>query len=68
MRNRDKVEGKVDEAEERTEETAGEVTGNNDPRNHDAADRTKGKAEDTFGNARRKVGNALDDLGKKIGR
>jgi uncharacterized protein YjbJ (UPF0337 family) len=49
-------------------DAAGDLTDNERLRNEGASDDMKGKAEDTYGRAKRKVGNALDDLGDKIKR
>lgn len=66
--NRDELEGKLDRAKGEVKQAFGHAT--NDDRIHDegVADETSGKVQEGFGKARRKVGDAIEDLGNDIKR
>lgn len=66
--NRDEAEGKFDQAKGAVKDKLGEATGDRDLEAEGEADRAGGNLQEGFGTARRKVGEALDDLGNKIGR
>ena len=68
MWNRDEVRGKADRMKGRVKEGVGSATGNERLRGEGMADRAKGSAQEGFGKGRRKVGNAVKDLGRKISR
>jgi uncharacterized protein YjbJ (UPF0337 family) len=68
MWNKDEVEGKVDRAKGKIKETVGEVTDDERLRNEGIDDQAAGEVEEAFGKGRRKVGEAVKDLGNKIGR
>ncbi len=64
--NDDEVRGKIDQASGTVKETLGRSM--NDPllEEEGADQRASGKLEAGFGKARRKVGEAIKDVGKKI--
>lgn len=66
--NRDELEGKLDRAKGEVKQAFGHAT--NDERLHDegVVDETSGKVQEGFGKARRKVGDAVEDLGENIKR
>jgi uncharacterized protein YjbJ (UPF0337 family) len=66
--NRDELEGKKDQVTGKIKQAAGDLT--DDERLHDegVADEVGGNVQEGFGRARRKVGEAVDDLGDKIKR
>jgi uncharacterized protein YjbJ (UPF0337 family) len=66
--NRDELEGKKDQMTGKIKQAAGDLT--DDERLHDegVADEAGGNVQEGFGRARRKVGEAIDDLGDKIKR
>jgi uncharacterized protein YjbJ (UPF0337 family) len=66
--NRDEVEGKMDQAKGTTKETVGRIINDRDLESEGAADRAGGKVEEGFGKARRKVGEAIEDIGDSIGK
>ena len=66
--NRDEMEGKWDQAKGKIKETVGEVTDDRDLEAEGRADNAGGDVKEGFGKARRKVGEAIEDLGDKIGR
>jgi uncharacterized protein YjbJ (UPF0337 family) len=66
--NRDELDGKLDRAKGEVKQAIGHAT--NDERLHDegVADEAAGKVQEGFGTARRKIGDAVEDLGDKIKR
>jgi len=66
--NRDEVKGKLDQAKGSVKETVGRVTNDPDLEAEGDADRTAGKVREGFGTAKRKVGEAIEDLGKSVGK
>jgi len=68
MFNRDELEGKADRAKGKAKETVGRLTDDERLRDEGAADQAEGEVEETFGRGRRKVGEAVKDIGNKIGR
>jgi uncharacterized protein YjbJ (UPF0337 family) len=64
--NRDELEGKAETLKGKIKQATGDLT--DDPRLHDegVADEAAGKTQDTLGHARRKVGEAVEDIGKAI--
>jgi len=68
MWNRDEVRGKADQVKGRIKESVGNLSHDERLRNEGQADQGAGMVEESFGRGRRKLGNAIKDLGKKIGR
>jgi uncharacterized protein YjbJ (UPF0337 family) len=66
--NRDEIEGKFDQAKGKTKETVGRAMDDRELENEGTADRAGGKVQEGFGKARRKVGEAIEDLGDAIER
>jgi uncharacterized protein YjbJ (UPF0337 family) len=66
--NRDELEGKNDQVKGKIKQAAGDLT--DDDRLHDegVSDEAAGKVQEGFGRGRRKVGEALEDLGDKMKR
>ena len=66
--NRDELDGKLDRAKGEVKQAIGHAT--NDNRLHDegVADEVSGKVQEGFGKARRKVGDAIEDLGEDLKR
>jgi uncharacterized protein YjbJ (UPF0337 family) len=67
MWNKDEVQGKSDQLKGKVKDAVGNATNDEDLRNEGAADEAAGKVEETFGKGRRKVGEAIKDVGDKIG-
>jgi len=65
--NRDEVEGKFDQAKGRTKEVVGRAIDDRELEDEGTANRAGGNVKEGFGKARRKVGEAIEDLGDKIG-
>jgi len=68
MWNKDEVRGKVDRAKGRVKESVGEMNNDEQLRDEGVEDQAAGDVEEAFGKGRRKVGEAIKDVGNKIGR
>ena len=68
MWNRDEVRGKADQVKGRVKEEVGDMMDDDRLENEGRAERAAGETEEGFGKGRRKIGNAIKDLGKNIGR
>ncbi|HEU4711427.1 MAG TPA: CsbD family protein [Pyrinomonadaceae bacterium] len=66
--NRDEVEGKWDQAKGKTKETIGRAIDDEELEAEGGADRVKGNVKEGLGTARRKVGEAIEDVGDAIKR
>jgi uncharacterized protein YjbJ (UPF0337 family) len=66
--NNDELEGKWDQAKGKTKETIGRAVGNDDLEAEGRADVAGVQVKEGFGKARRKVGEAIEDVGDAIGR
>jgi len=66
--NKDEVEGKFDRAKGSVKETVGRAINDRDLEDEGRADKTGGKVQEGFGTARRKVGEAIEDVGDAIGK
>jgi uncharacterized protein YjbJ (UPF0337 family) len=66
--NRDELEGKFDQAKGKTKEVVGRAINDRDLEDEGRADNAGGKVEEGFGKARRKVGEAIEDVGDAIKR
>jgi uncharacterized protein YjbJ (UPF0337 family) len=68
MWNKDEVEGKADQAKGKVKQAVGDLTDNEDLIAEGEADEVEGKVKDTAGRGVRKVGEAIEDFGKKVKR
>ena len=66
--NRDELEGKLDQAKGKTKETIGRAIDDRDLENEGQLDHAGGKVKEGFGKTKRKVGEAIEDVGEKIKR
>jgi uncharacterized protein YjbJ (UPF0337 family) len=66
--NRDELDGKGDQLKGKLKQAAGDLT--DDERLHDegVADEAAGELKEGFGRGRRKIGEAIEDLGDKLKR
>jgi len=64
--NRDEIKGKVENVKGRAKEAAGVLTGNRRLESEGKDERDAGAAREGAGRVRRKVGEAVEDLGKRI--
>ena len=64
--NRDELDGKIDEVKGKVKQGVGHATDN--PKLHDegVADEASGKVQGGLGKARRKVGEAIEDIGDHL--
>lgn len=60
------IKGKIKKAKGAVKENVGHAVGNRRMENQGAADRRKGNVQETLGKARRKVGDAVKDLGDTL--
>jgi len=67
MWNKDEVDGKVDQAKGKVKEVVGDLNNDEQLRDEGTADKAAGQVEEAYGKGRRKVGDAIKDIGKKIG-
>ena len=66
--NRDELEGKAEQVKGKIKQGVGDLTDNERLHDEGVADEAAGEAQDTLERARRKVGEAVEDLGDKIKR
>ena len=64
--NSDEREGKLENLKGRVKEAGGIISGNKDLEQEGADERSEGAVQDGLGRARRKVGEALEDLGNDV--
>ena len=65
--NEDEVKGKWDQAKGTVKENVGRAVGDEELEAEGEADRAGGNVREGFGTARRKVGEAIDDIGDAVG-
>jgi uncharacterized protein YjbJ (UPF0337 family) len=68
MANRDEFEGKAEQVKGRMKQAVGNLTNDDELRSEGAADEAAGNVQEGFGRARRKVGEAIEDIGENIKR
>ena len=66
--NKDELRGKGKQVKGDIKQKVGNATGNERLHDEGVADRVEGDVQNAFGEGRRKVGNAVKDLGNKIKR
>jgi uncharacterized protein YjbJ (UPF0337 family) len=66
MWNKDEAKGKADQLKGRAKQAAGDLTNDEELREEGAADEVAGNVQEGIGTGRRKVGEAIKDLGDKI--
>ena len=64
--NRDELEGKAEAIKGKIKQKAGELTNDQDLHDEGVVDEAAGETQDTLGHARRKVGEAIEDVGHAI--
>lgn len=63
MWNKDERDGKVDQAKGRVKQAVGDLTGDKNLKSEGQVDEAKGKIQEAVGGVRRRVGEAIEDLG-----
>jgi len=66
--NKDELEGKFDQAKGATKKGVGRVLDDEEMQEEGESERIGGQVQEKFGKARRKVGEAVEDIGDKIAR
>ena len=66
MKYEDEIKGKGKQVKGAVKEELGKLTGDRKLEHSGTADRIKGDVQEGFGKAKRKIGEAVEDLGKKI--
>jgi uncharacterized protein YjbJ (UPF0337 family) len=64
--NRDELEGKAETLKGKIKQAAGDLTDDPDLRDEGVADEAAGRTQNAFGHAKRKVGEAIEDVGKAV--
>jgi uncharacterized protein YjbJ (UPF0337 family) len=64
--NRDELEGKAEALKGKIKQAAGDLTDDQDLHDEGVVDEAAGKTQDALGRGRRKVGEAIEDIGKSI--
>ena len=64
--NKAEIRGKINKAKGTVKQNVGHVVGNRNLENQGASDRRKGSVQETLGKARRRVGDAVKDLGNTL--
>lgn len=68
MKNRDELDGKSEQVKGRVKQAWGDVTNNERLHDEGVADEAAGNVQEGFGRARRKIGEAIEDIGEGIKR
>ena len=68
MWNKDEMQGKAERLKGRVKEEAGKVLNDDQLEGEGVADQAEGAVQEGFGKGKRKVGEAIQDIGEKIKR
>lgn len=66
--NRDEVKGRTDQVKGKIKQAAGDLTDDERLRDEGVADEVAGDIQEGLGRGRRKVGEAIEDIGENIKR
>lgn len=66
--NRDEIKGRTDQVRGKVKQAAGDLTDNDRLHDEGVADEAAGDVREGFGRGRRKVGEAIEDIGENIKR
>jgi len=66
MKYEDEVKGKGKQVKGAVKEQLGKLTGNRDLENSGTADRVEGDVQEGFGKTKRKIGEVVEKVGKRI--
>ena len=64
--NRDEMEGKAEQLKGKVKQGVGDLTDNERLHDEGLADEAAGEVQEGYGKAKRKVGEAIEDLGENI--
>jgi uncharacterized protein YjbJ (UPF0337 family) len=68
MWNKDEAEGKAKKIKGKVKDKAGEMINDPELESEGEAERIEGEVQDTYGKVRRKSGEVIEEIGKKVGR
>jgi uncharacterized protein YjbJ (UPF0337 family) len=66
MWNNDEIKGKTDQAKGRVKQAVGDLTNDEELHDEGVADEASGRVQESFGQGKRKVGEAIEDIGKNV--
>ena len=66
--NKDELDGKVEQLKGKMKQATGDLTDNERLHDEGVADEAAGDVQEGFGRGRRKVGEAIEDIGDRIKR
>ena len=66
--NKDELDGRTDQLKGKLKQAAGDLTDNDRLHDEGVADEAAGDVQEGFGRGRRKVGEAIEDLGENLKR
>jgi uncharacterized protein YjbJ (UPF0337 family) len=66
--NRDELDGKTDKMKGKLKQATGDLTDNERLHDEGVADEAAGEVQEGFGRGRRKVGEAIEDIGEDLKR
>ena len=66
--NRDELDGKTEKLKGKVKQATGDLTDNERLHDEGVADEAAGNVQEGFGRGRRKVGEAIEDIGDKLKR
>ena len=66
--NKDELDGKARAIKGKVKQGVGDMTDNEQLRDEGVADEAAGDVQDTIGRGRRKIGEAIEDVGEKLKR
>jgi uncharacterized protein YjbJ (UPF0337 family) len=66
--NKDELDGKVEQVKGRVKQGVGDLTDNERLHDEGVADEAAGEVQEGLGRGRRKVGEAIEDLGERLKR
>ena len=66
MKYEDEIKGKGKQVKGAVKEELGKLTGNRELEDSGTADRVEGDVQEGFGKTKRKIGEAVEDFGKRI--
>ncbi len=68
MKNQDELDGKAEQVKGKMKQAWGDLTDNERIHDEGVADEASGEVQEGFGRARRKVGEAIEDIGENLKR
>jgi uncharacterized protein YjbJ (UPF0337 family) len=66
--NRDELEGKGKQVKGKIKQSTGDLIDDQELQDEGIADEAAGEVQEGFGRARRKIGQAIEDIGEKVKR